>query len=101
MNDWEILRRQVAIGGSTSDDAGVALAGVRVAVMWAADRSVQAACDSRYDGSYFFLDLPDGAYVVLADLGKRHAEADATVKRDEQQSITMARVNLRLDAGGV
>lgn len=97
MNDWEILRHQVAIGGTITDASLTPLAGATVRVLSKPANSVQATFDSRRDGTYFFLDLPDGAYTVSVNLGASHAEADATVQRDSQQSIKMVRLDLELD----
>jgi len=119
---WEIVRHQVAIAGRiTSEFTGAPLAGSLVRItagpgefqerlallqkkwgaQWARklDRYDQRQASS--DGHYHFMDLPDGAYTLLASLpamGSRYAteEAHVSVTRDDEDRIEMSIVDIVL-----
>jgi hypothetical protein len=85
-SDWEIIRRQVAIGGCVADENNNPVAGVQVTIISMPvgfKQSVEAASSiagaewneleqrldrviSGMDGIYFFLDLPEGKYTLAA-----------------------------------
>ena len=115
--EWEITRRQVAIGGRVLDENKSPVDGalVRITSMpdelrrkIPADRTAETgretSCgfptrvDSRSDGIFFFLDLPDGQYTVTAlDPGScRHDEKKISVSRDKKQNIKITQVELTL-----
>lgn len=120
-SDWEIIRRQVAIGGRVVDNDNKPMAGVHVTITSMPKgfkQSVEAAFDaagaewnnleerqdrvrSRLDGIYFFLDLPEGKYTLKAiDLqsGKQDAKS-VSISWDKKQNIKMAQTNFKLSAG--
>ncbi|MBZ5681022.1 MAG: carboxypeptidase-like regulatory domain-containing protein [Acidobacteriia bacterium] len=119
---WETLRRQVAVAGRVIDTrTGKPLPGALVTITGAspafkkklAAKAMQYAAQwagmveradrtrSRKDGSFYFLDLPDGEYKLQASLpnmGKRYgaAEEKATVSRDDTGTIKLVFVDLPL-----
>lgn len=95
MSDWEVIRRQVAIGGNVRG-GGRPIAGALVAATRkdAAGKAVQTR--SRDDGSYFFLDLADASYEVLAMANAGKATGTAQVIRKQDGSVTMAWLDLDL-----
>ena len=122
MSEWQIARHQVAIAGRVTDSIqGKPLASVEVAITgmpvpfrkkletlsiqygerWATMSERPDKTNTRADGLFYFLDLPDGKYTVSASLpsaGRRYgaAQGSATVSRDTEGRLKMASVNLAL-----
>ena len=117
-SDWEIIRRQVAIGGRVVDENNNPVAETQVTItsmpggfkrqLEGAVRQAGAGWDdleerldrarSRLDGIYFFLDLPGGKYSVAAvdtQSGKKD-EKSVAVKWDKKQNIKMAQADFKL-----
>lgn len=113
-SDWEILRRQVAIGGRIVDGQDNPVAGARITITATAGKSKARAESgawenlserpdrtvSRVDGIYFFLDLPQGQYTVSAidPRSGGSAETQATVSRHKEEPGRMAQADLKLSA---
>jgi len=119
---WETVRRQVAVAGRVLDArTGRLLPGALVTItampaafqkklaakamqygaQWAGMADRPDRTRSRPDGSFYFLDLPDGDYKVTASLpnmGKRFsaAEVKATVSRDASGTMHIAYIDLSL-----
>ncbi len=111
-SDWQVLRRQVAIGGQVVDGNNKPVAGVQVTLTGmpdafkqklkhAADAAETAWDDlekrpdrtqSRRDGIYFFLDLPDGSYTLNAidPRTDQQDEQTASVSNAKRQTVKMA-----------
>jgi hypothetical protein len=116
--DWEVVRRQVAIGGRVVDshDQPVAGAQVTITVMPKALRQkVDDAAgatgpggqpvDTRYDqtfttadGLYYFLDLPAGRYTLQGIDRRSGAQGTktGTVSWSRDGSVKRARVDIKL-----
>ena len=99
MTGWEVLRRQVAIGGAVCEPSGAGAPGAEVCIRQKTGSTVRDRFCTRPDGTYYFLDLPDGEYVVSARLRQYSAEAEAAVSRDEKGTIRMIRLDLSLSEG--
>ena len=119
-SDWEIIRRQVAIGGRILDKDNQPLAGVHVTItsmpevfkrsVEACSKAVKAGWDelgqrldrvaSRRDGIYFFLDLPEGKYTLKAIDIKSGKQEDkrVSISWDKKQKIKMAYTDFKLSA---
>jgi hypothetical protein len=119
-SEWEIIRRQVAIGGRVVDENNNPVAGVLVTITSMPKgfkQSVEAAFDavgaqwddqeerqdrarSRLDGIYFFLDLPEGKYTLKAiDLQSgEQDEKSVSISRDKKQNIKMTQADFRISA---
>ena len=90
-SDWEIIRRQVAIAGHIVDQRNIPVAGVHVNITSSSTKNtgrenIDKHLDhtlSRWDGLYYFMDLPDGRYTISV-----HREGQATEKK---QNVTIAR----------
>jgi hypothetical protein len=112
--EWEIVRRQVAIGGRVVDGQNNPVAGARVKITAKAGKfKVQAesgawenlqerpdATVSRVDGTYFFLDLPQGQYTLSAidPRSGQSAETQATVAKHKEAPGRIAQADLKLSA---
>jgi hypothetical protein len=126
MSLWQIRRHQVCIAGRISE-AGTVRAMPRVLVTivdmpvgfrrkleWQM-RSSASSLDgrgridqtlTRDDGLFWFMDLPDGAYSLVAELPSRgsrlgKARATATVERDESGNVKIAHANFILSPTGL
>jgi hypothetical protein len=97
--EWEIARRQVAIGGRVVDDGDQPISGVEVVLTSMPEefqRRVAGAADvagagrkhsderpdhslTKPDGIYYFLDLPAGRYTVKCMDSRSGAAAEKTV----------------------
>ena len=95
MSDFEILRRQVAIGGVARDAAGV-IAGNVVQVRRKGEDALVSECRSRADGSFFFLDLADGNYTITALAHSSSASRDAAVTRDATGTLRVVWIDLQI-----
>lgn len=119
---WQIARHQVAIAGWVSDgETGKPVSGAEVTITempaafkkrlqgsalqhgkrWTAMVERPDRTQTRADGLFYFLDLPDGTYTLSASCtstGKRYGTAreTATVSRDGKANIKMASVNFVL-----
>jgi hypothetical protein len=94
MSDFEILRRQVAIGGIARDASGV-LAGDLVQVRRKDEDALVSECRCRTDGSFFFLDLADGNYTITALAHGTQVSKDAAVSRDATDTLRMIWIDLQ------
>jgi Carboxypeptidase regulatory-like domain len=92
----EIIRRRVAIGGEVRYDTGKPVNGAVVTALRKSDRVERDRFISRNDGKYFFMDLPDGEYIVLASAKGRLSEGEATVMRDAQMNLPMTWLDLEI-----
>ena len=120
-SDWEIIRRQVAVGGRILDKDNQPMAGVQVTIASTPKGfkpSVEAAFSaagpgwndleerlqrtfSQLDGIYYFLDLPEGKYTLQAidfQSGKQD-EKRVSVSWDNKKNIKMTQANLKILAG--
>ena len=118
--DWQIIRRQVAIGGRVVDGNNNPLAGVEITITsmpegfkrrlaaaanglrdrWVDLAERQGRARSRLDGIYFFLDLPEGSYTLSATDPKtgKQVEKSTSVSWDEKLNIKMKRADFKLSA---
>lgn len=116
MSDWETLRRQIAIAGQvTAAETGTAVPDVCVQITAAPEPfatrvHVQAKragsqpldrTNSRGDGSFFFLDLPDGDYTLTAWMPGRLPAYDpvmvaSQVSRDADGRVQTAHLQCAL-----
>lgn len=122
MSEWQIARHQVALAGHITDSIqGKPLGGVRIAITqmpdalrrkldllalqhgsnWTAMSERPDRTVTRADGLFYFLDLPNGEYKLVASLpsaGSRFgiAEGTATVSRDAEGKVKIATLNLVL-----
>jgi hypothetical protein len=113
MMTWTPARHRVAIAGHVTDAVSQkAVVGAEVTILEmppAFKQKLQHAGASRTldkartgkNGLFYFLDLPDGKYVLVASLpgaGKRYGNAQqkAKVSRDEKGDTKIAFVNLTL-----
>lgn len=116
--EWEITRRQVAIGGRVMDENKSPVDGTLVRITSMPDefrRKLAIAEDSARAGRstagtgpesavagpdkiFYFLDLPDGQYTITAlDPGSgRHDEKKISVSRDKKQNIKITQVEFTL-----
>ncbi len=97
--ETETIRRQVAIGGAVKYDSGQPVKGAVVKAQRKVSREEQDRCMSGIDGNYFFLDLPDGEYIVLAQVKNRLSEAAVIIKRDLQMNLPMTWLDLEIKSG--
>jgi Carboxypeptidase regulatory-like domain len=119
---WEIVRRQVAVAGRVVDGrTGKPFSGATVTIAAMPDafrrklelRAMQFGAGwngmaeradrtrSRADGSFYFLNLPDGDYqlsATLPSMGKRYgtANAEVSVSRGDDGRMKIAFVDLAL-----
>ena len=111
--EWEITRRQVAIGGRVTDENNSRVDGARIKITSMPDefrRKVGIAEDAAVsgpesalagpDGIFYFLDLPGGQYTLTAiDPGSgRHDEKKISVSRDKKGSIKMTQAEFTIHA---
>ena len=117
-SDWQIIRRQVAIGGRVVNENNTPVAGAQITIKsmpdgfkrqlegavseagagWVDQEERQDRARSRLDGIYFFLDLPEGSYTLSAidpQTGKQDQKS-VSVSRDKKQSIKMTRADFKL-----
>ena len=119
-SDWQIIRRQVAIGGRIVDENDQPVPGVQVTItampkvfkvwMQGAISAAQTDWDelgerpdrrlSRSDGIYFFLDLPEGKYTLHAidPRSGNHAETSIAVGWDKKGNIDMGQADFTLSS---
>ena len=122
MGDWESLRRQIAISGQVTAVATAApIPNARVQITDAPDAFMRKVrlyaklhgdswdsmskrvdrTETAADGAYYFLDLPDGDYIVTAYVPHRQppydfAEGTSVVSRDQAGSVQSATVDVAL-----
>ena len=116
--DWEVVRRQVAIGGRVVDNHDQPVAGAQVtitampkALRQKMDDAASATgaggqqVDKRYDrtfttadGLYYFLDLPAGRYTLQGMDRRSGAQGakTASVSWSRDGNVKRARVDLKL-----
>ena len=87
MTEWEVVRRQVAIGGFVRDEAEAGVSAASVHAMRKSDGRILGRCTTQDDGSYYILDLPDGEYTVSAEANTVIAQGAAKVLRDGEGSL--------------
>lgn len=122
MIQWEVIRHQVAIGGRVTDSqtgrsldraqvrftsAPAALAD-KLSILakmygtrWASMLERPDQTWTAADGHFHFLDLPSGAYTLVATLpeaGSRYGtvQTTVTVSRDSSGNVVMATANIQL-----
>ena len=117
-SDWEIIRRQVAIGGYVKNKAREPVTGARLVITafpkvftariagtraaagadWSATDQRPDRTTSRPDGGYFFMDLPNGDYTVRAAIpgSDEQAEQQVSVSRDPDGRIKIVWANFTL-----
>ena len=117
-SEWEIIRRQVAICGRVVDEDGNSMSNLPVTIIsmpevFATKVSVAASAIKRRqeendespdrtvtknNGSYYFLDLPNGKYGVNVNDVRTglHDQKEASVKRDKNGKIKMAILNMQI-----
>lgn len=117
-SDWQIIRRQVAIGGRVVNENNNPVAGAQITIKsmpdgfkrqlegaiseagagWLDQEERQDRARSRLDGIYFFLDLPKGSYTLGAvdpQTGQQ-GEKRASVTMDKKKNLKMARTDFKL-----
>jgi hypothetical protein len=105
-SDWEVIRRQVAVCGAVRDSDGKAVASGLVSVYSIQDFSNDPRRDVFVDskevseGTFHFVDLPNGKYRVEAVDTERNLQGKSTVSvtRTRDGSINRAITNLTLTA---
>jgi len=95
LSETEVIRHQVAICGAVFDREGELAVGIPVTVMEASGGASRRTT-TRNDGVYYFLDLPDGNYVVTASWRGAEARQPAVVSRNDQGDIAIAETDLRM-----
>jgi hypothetical protein len=117
--DWETVRRQVALCGRVVDRHGMPLGNARVTIVGGpkqfevqAKASAAAAralgdehvqrdvAETKPDGIYFFMDLPEGDYTVAAEdphTGDR-GESRGRVACDQAGNVRKAVADIRLSS---
>lgn len=112
--DWEIIRRKVSIAGCIVDPQNNPVCDARITiaakagkfhmqidnVAWENSEDRPDRTCSRADGLYFFLDLPEGRYMVNANDPRsgKIAEKLVTVSKDEEKSGRIAQADFTLPA---
>lgn len=113
--EWEIIRRQVAIAGRIVDKSNTPLVGVPVTIISTSGdfkRRVENATIafrkgwdnlderidrtiSRWDGLFYFMDLPDGQYTVSVHPGGQDTveEKKVPVVRDKENNLAVSQVD--------
>jgi hypothetical protein len=103
--DWEITRRQVAIGGRVLDEDDRPAVGEGVTVTATPTETRQEGADhtrvghlAKVDAIYYFLDLPAGTYTVRAVHERSGAVGERTVSVSwsEEGRVRMAVADLKL-----
>jgi hypothetical protein len=103
--DWEISRRQVAIGGRVLDENDRPAVGEAFTVTATPTETRQKGANrtrvghlARMDAIYYFLDLPAGTYTVRAVHGRSGAVGERTVSVSwsEEGRVRMAAADLKL-----
>lgn len=116
--EWEIIRRQAAIGGRITDEHNTPVAGAKVAIIKAPQafkRLIPGSDDksttgrnimddrpdhtiTRLDGIYYFLDLPAGQYTlnVTDSRSGKHDQKSVSVSKDKEHNIKMMPADFKL-----
>jgi hypothetical protein len=117
-SDWEIIRRQVAIAGQIVDQRDTPVAGVHVNITVSSlkntSKTENNASDiktgwdnlnedlnhtlSRWDGLYYFMDLPDGQYTVSVHRGGQVTEKikKVTIARNKKNNLKLMQTDFVL-----
>jgi hypothetical protein len=117
--DWETVRRQVALCGRVIDRHGNPLADARVTIVrWPKQFDAQAkasaaaaravgnehirrdVAETKPDGIYFFMDLPEGEYTVAAEdpHNRDRGENRGKVTWDKSGNIRKAVADIKLSS---
>src|SRR5262249_18045937 len=102
--EWEVSRRQVAIGGRVLDDDGrpasEGVPGTAVATERRQERAKRRRVGrlGKVDAIYYFLDLSPGSYIVRAIHERTEAVGERTVSvsSSEEGRVRMAVADLKL-----
>lgn len=102
--DWEISRRQVAIGGRVLDETGrpaadaVTVTAVPTGARQEGAKHTRVGHLAKVDAIYYFLDLPTGTYIVRATHERTAAVGEHTVSVSwsEEGRVRMAVADLKL-----
>ena len=86
MSGFEVLRRQVAIGGVARSGAQVT-PDCLVELMQEGETEVREKTRSRNDGVFYFMDLPDGTYQVRATARGKVVSGNASVARTQDGKL--------------
>lgn len=117
-SEWEMVRRQVAICGQVVDMRGHPVSGIHVTIVSMPEsfsNRVSAAASmarlkpaglderldrtlTRDDGSFYFLDLPDGKYTLNVSDARTGSQdqKETTVSWDKNGEVKMVRLNMQL-----
>ena len=117
-SDWEIIRRQVAIAGHIVDQRDTPVAGVHVNITSSSTKNmgktestagalktgrenIDEHLDhtlSRWDGLYYFMDLPDGTYTISVHREGQDTEKNkkVTVARDKKNDLAVSLTDFTL-----
>ncbi len=117
-SDWEIIRRQVAIAGHIVDQRNTPVAGVHVNITSSSTKKTSQAESaasamktgrenidghleqtlSRWDGLYYFMDLPDGRYIISVHREGQVTEIKqkVTIARDKKNDLTVSQTDFTL-----
>jgi CarboxypepD_reg-like domain/Carboxypeptidase regulatory-like domain len=127
MNSWQVARHQVAIAGRVTDgETGKPMARVPVSIIgmpavfrkkldllakargtaWASLSERPDQTQTRDDGLFWFIDLPNGKYSLSAEVpkqGSRYGKAhqSVTVARDANGDVNLAASNFALPPTGL
>ena len=97
--ETETIRRQVAVGGVVKYDNGQYVRNTEVKALRKSSREQYETCMTDTGGKYFFCDLPNGEYIVLAQVKNKASEAAVTIKRDAQMNLPMTWLDLEIKTG--
>lgn len=95
MSEWEIIRRQVAIGGVIHIGTEAAGGCVLKAQSSEVGESMTET-KSRADGSFYFLDLPNGKWTLTASQAGLAVAQDVTILRAENGDMNVQWVEMQL-----
>jgi hypothetical protein len=102
--EWEVSRRQVAIGGRVLDENGrpaaeaVTVTAIPTEARQEGAKRPRVGHLAKVDAIYYFLDLPPGAYIVRAVHERTGAVGERTVSVSwrEEGRVRMAVADLKL-----
>jgi hypothetical protein len=95
VGETEVIRHSAVICGTVFDCEGTPVPAAHVLVQDAAGSTTRRTT-TRADGTYYFLDLPNGRYVVSASLSGVEARQTGAVTRNDQGNIEIAMIDLKL-----
>ena len=102
--DWEMCRRQVAIGGRVLDENerpaadAVTVTAIPTEARQEGAKHTRVGHLAKVDAIYYFLDLPAGTYIVRAIHGRTGAAGERTVSvsSSEEGRVRMVVADLKL-----